>query len=180
MLPNLTRTTCALLCLVAAAPVQGRPDSRAEAARLYRLGEEQFRTGQVEAAIGSFEAGHALSGLPEFLLNLGQCHRALGRYALAISHLERFVAEAPTHALRAATEKTILELQRAQAAQVPPQALPRAEPPSAPVVTEAPRPKTWLWLAGAVLVLGGGAAAGLALANSGRPPILGTVVVPAP
>lgn len=156
----------AVLALVAAAAAP-TPDAAAQApatdieqesARLYRLGEAKFRAGEIEQAISAFEAGYKLSPRPEFLFNLAQCHRALGRRAETIRYLEQFVASAPDHAFRPQAETTLGELRRAaeeeRRAQAQTQALlVREAPPPAPPPERASR-RAW-WIAGGLVLVAG-------------------------
>lgn len=121
---------------------------------LYSEGEAEFRAGKIDAAIESFSRGYALEARPEFLLNLGQCYRALGRRSEAIGYFERFIKAAPDHALRSNAERTLEELRRAEA-------LERVALTPTPPATPPPRSKssrTWLWVTlGATFVAAGAA-----------------------
>ena len=105
-----------------------------DAVTLYRRGDEAFQAGRYREAIEAFAAGYKLDPRPEFLLNLAQCHRALGNQDKAIDYLERFLEEAPPgHRLRPAAEKTLAEIRAT---------VPRPEPePPRPPAKEPPRVK---------------------------------------
>ena len=81
-----------LLCLGGVAHADEDP------VQLYRRGQEAFGAGRYEEAIDAFSAGYKIDPRPEFLLNLAQCHRALGHREQAIQYLERFLE--PRDALR--------------------------------------------------------------------------------
>ncbi len=188
-------TAATLALALGAAPVVAQPlaqrgtapvpvpneATRAEAQRLYRLGEAHFRAGRLEEALRAFEDGHKLLPRAEFLLNLAQCHRALGRPREAIGFLRRFIAEAPAHPLRPAAERTLGELERS----LPPPVLVPPPPPVAPQVLPPPPPapppppsRTWIWItAGATALVGG--VVGVVLATRGdEPRPVGTLTLP--
>jgi len=132
------------LCLVLSLSLlatSGRPARAAdpaarEAQRLFRIGDEAFKAGKLEAAIAAFQEGYAKSPRPEFLLNLGQCYRALSRRQEAVSYLKRFIAAAPHHPLRAAAERTLAEIDRQD--EPSPSVAPTPSPPAVTVTTPAP------------------------------------------
>lgn len=180
-----------VLALLLAAPARAEPDPRAEAQRLFRLGQEHFGRGQVEAALGAFREGYAVAPRPEFLLNIAQCYRALGRRKEAIDYLRRFIAAAPGHALRPAAERTLADLEAAEPPPPPPVRVAPAPPaPPPPPVAPPPAPpppaeperrwwRHWPWLAGAVAV-GGGVAAVLLVTRGADRRELGTLTLPPP
>ena len=164
-----------VLALLADTVVNASPKP-VTAASLYTQGETQFRGGQIDAAIESFSSGYALEPRPEFLLNLAQCYRALGRRSEAIDHLERFIRAAPDHPLRASAERTLEELRRAEVAErialAPPPVAPQPRP-AQPVPTQHRdghrQSHTWQWVtAGAVVVLGGATAVYFATRSGSR------------
>ena len=165
------------------APVPAPDDpARAEAQRLYRLGESHFRAGRLEQALHAFEDGHRLLPRPEFLLNLAQCQRALGHPHQAIAFLRRFIDEAPAHPLRPAAERTLGELERA----LPPPVLVPKETPAPPALVLPPRPpppppapsRTWLWVTVGGSALIGGVVAAILATRGSEPKALGTVMLP--
>lgn len=167
------------------------PDRQERSRQLYVEGRAEFEAGHVEAAIDAFERGYALDPRPEFLLNLAQSYRALGRRAEAIRYLERFISEAPDHELRPAAEKTLGELRRAEAqsgsgvtARPPRPPRPRPVPivpaprETAPVERDERRLSPWLWVAAsAVVVIGGGVALYFAM-RSDDPNVIDTIELP--
>lgn len=154
--------TIAVLALAVCAPAVARADTptseqEQESARLYALGETEFRAGEMTKAIDAFDAGYRLSPRPEFLFNLAQCYRALGKRAEAIRYLERFIDAAPQHAFRTQAEKTLDELRRAEAEERQTQKIvaPPPPPPPRPAPThESSSHRAW-WIAAVVVVAGG-------------------------
>ena len=193
----------ALLLVGQVRPVAADPAASAQARELYETGQARFKSGQITEAIDAFERGYTLDPRPEFLLNLAQSYRALGRRTEAISYFERFIAAAPDHELRPAAERTLAELREAEEAarKTPP---PDAPPPSstAPPPRQAPRAlpivpapreepvqsdpsrgssRVWLWVAaGAVLVAGGGLALWLGTRGGEDTEVIDPVRLPDP
>lgn len=198
----------AMVALVVAGPVRpagGDPAAGARARELYQAGQERFQAGRYAEAIDAFERGYTLDPRPEFLLNLAQSYRALGRRAEAISYFERFIAAAPDHELRPAAERTLTDLRReeeserrsAPATPPPPTPPPAGRAPAPPrrlslVSTEreparraetAPRgsSRVWLWAAvGAALLAGGGVALYLGTRGGDDADVIDTVRLPDP
>lgn len=191
---RLAATALLALILVAAprAASAGGPGDGERSRELFRLGQERFQAGEIEAAIAAFAEGYALDPRPEFLLNLAQSYRALGRRAEAITYFERFIAAAPDHALRPAAERTLAELRRAEeeeaAARRAREPAPRPLPlvpaggERSPVADDtAPRSgRSWLWVAvGAAVVVGGGVALYFAM-RGGDDDVIDTIRLPDP
>jgi tetratricopeptide (TPR) repeat protein len=150
-------------------------DEPATAASLYMQGEAEFRAGKFDDAIELFSRGYALEPKPEFLLNLAQCYRALGRRSEAIAHFERFIKAAPDHPLRPNAERTLDELRRAEALERV-ALTPKALPP----VQQARPSRTWLWVTiGATVVVGTGVGVYLGM-RSGSPGVDDTIRLPPP
>lgn len=162
------------LVMLAAVPRGADADEAPTAATLYMQGEAEFRAGKIDDAIESFSRGYALEPKPEFLLNLAQCYRALGRRSEAISHFERFIKAAPDHALRPNAERTLDELRRAEA-------LERVALTPKPPPPQSTRPsRTWLWVTiGATVVVGTGVGVYLGM-RSGSPGVDDTIRLPPP
>lgn len=177
------RWPAALLALaLAAGPAAADPPQQPDPARarqLYQVGRQRFQAGDLEQAIDAFQKGYALDPRPEFLLNLAQSYRALGRRAEAIAHFERFIAAAPDHPLRPAAEKTLAELRREEAAAraAAPRPLPLVTVEK-PAPARAHRSHLWIWAAaGAAVVLGGAAAVYFATRDD-EPHLIDTVPLP--
>jgi len=160
----------------------------------YRRGEEAFRRGHLDEALGAFQRGYRLSRRPAFLLNIAQCYRAKGRPRQAITYLERFISEASDDPLRPAAVKTLRELRLSLEPAGPSRAAAASQPtvgpsfrrvtiPAEPAPTKGPSSswKWWLVAGGAVVI--GAVVTGIVLAASGDSegsPALGTVRLPPP
>lgn len=166
---------------------------------LHQRGTQAFRRGEVREALQLFESAHEVDPRPELLINIAQCHRALGKRAEAVGALEQFLSQVPpSHALAPAVRGTLDELRRERAHDPPPDAplvKPNLEPtsrpqPTAPLagkVTAGATPgPSWplVLIAGGALVVGGGLLLYLqSRAQSGEgggSPVLATVRLPAP
>jgi tetratricopeptide (TPR) repeat protein len=171
---RLAASVMALSLTLASTPVAAGPNDssrRPTAPMLYEQGEAEYKVGNIDAAIELFSRGYALEPRPEFLLNLAQCYRALGRRTEAILHFERFIKAAPDHPLRPNAEKTLEELRRAEALErIANQPSPQLQPqpvtalePTKPVPAKEPsepkaRSRAWIyWTVGALgaLTVGG-------------------------
>jgi tetratricopeptide (TPR) repeat protein len=104
--PILALAALAALVTLGAGRVAFAEDAREHHAE----GVKHYRAGEHAAALERFERGYQLDPRPEYLVNMAQCHRALGRELRAVELLEQFVAEAPEHRLRPAVDRTLAEL----------------------------------------------------------------------
>lgn len=180
------RWPAALVALaLAAGAAAADPAAGADRARqLFELGRQRFEAGDLEQAIDAFQEGYQLDPRPEFLLNLAQSYRALGRRREAIDHFERFIAAAPDHPLRPAAERTLAELRREEAAARaaaaearPVPLVPVARPAAAPAPA-AHRSRFWIWAAAGAAVVLGGAAAVYFATRPDEPRVIDTVPLP--
>lgn len=74
-------------------------------------GEKLFALGRFEEARDEYEAAFEAKPLPEFLYNIGQCHRNLGDFESAIFSFRKYIKLKPDADNRAAVEELIDELQ---------------------------------------------------------------------
>jgi hypothetical protein len=169
----------ALLCL-AAAPARAaeRAPGVEDARSHFQLAETAYREGRYAEALRQFRAGYDLSPRPQFLLNIAQTYRKLGRFDEAIANCQRFLTLAPDSPLAASTRELMarLEVERAAAAEqvsvepprtneaVPPPAMPtpqqtRPQPVAAENPPPRPRSRAWVW----GVTIGGVAVAAIAV-----------------
>lgn len=178
-----------LLSFAMALPAWAEPSDRARASRLFRSAEDHFKRGEMLKALEQFTAAYALDPEPVMLINIAQCHRALGRRREAIAHYEKFLEAAPKHPLASAVRVTLAELGPATS-EPPPPAAPAAPPPApaaalvppaaqvtqplaaaSPPPAAASPPSPWPWVGGAAGVVALAVGAGLVLhftVGSGR------------
>jgi tetratricopeptide (TPR) repeat protein len=106
----------AALVLAAAPTAHAQPAATApvnavdEAHQHFLAGEAAYRAGHWADALEQFSAGFGLDPRPEFLLNLAQTRRHLGRLDEAIANCESFLAVAPTSPLAGQVWKLLGEL----------------------------------------------------------------------
>jgi hypothetical protein len=106
----------------------------------FEAGMRLYQAERFEDALKSFEAGYQLAARPAFLINIGQCLRALHRPREARAAFARFLVDAPTRdPHRKGVETMVAELDR-EIALLPPEPPPSVvtEPSPAPVASPAP------------------------------------------
>jgi hypothetical protein len=140
---------------------RGEADATVRARRLYQEGVRDYNIGRYAHALESFRAGYVLDQRSGFLVNIGQCERALGMRKEAIRSYRRYLAEEPASPNRAEVEEIIASLERELASSLkqvapPPRAASVVEPPP-------PRRRVWPWVALAALVVVAGAAVAVAV-----------------
>lgn len=136
----------------------------------FKRGEKLFALGRFEEALAEYTAAFEAYPAPEFLFNIGQCHRNLGDLKKAIFSFKKYLRLKPDAENREAVEKLIAELQeeldRQRAAENTPRkhAGPRLGPiPRGDGRDDVPRAggpiytRWWFWTG--VLVVGGAATA---------------------
>lgn len=140
----------------------------------FKKGEKLFALGRFAEALEEYEAAFEAYPAPEFLFNIGQCHRNLEHYDEAIFSFKKYLRLKPDAHNREAVEKLIAELEvardreRARRRQRVDPIPGRDDPKPAP--SRAFYSTWWFWT-GVVVV--GAAATGFALTRddgSGLPP----------
>lgn len=111
-------------------------DAVARARTHFEAGRALYNLGNYTDAIREFSAGYQLAPRPQFLVNLGQAYRKLGKLDRAREMYRRFLKEAPPDDPDRAQVQQLLKLLDAELASRPPP----APPPAATVVTPAPSP----------------------------------------
>src|SRR5262245_39822169 len=187
----LAKWTMALALVAACAGQAAAADDRIkdEAQRRFVTGRALYEQALYEQAMGEFKAGFALVSRPEFLINIAQCARKLGRPVEARDWYRRFLTEAPArHPRRAEVEEIVAALDEEIASAAPPEEPPpagkpppRTQAPATAAVSEpapvaappnalsahAPPPKRGIrkywWLIPVVTVAAAGVAVGLGL-----------------
>jgi tetratricopeptide (TPR) repeat protein len=111
-------------------------DAVARARTHFEAGRALYNLGNYTDAIREFSAGYQLAPRPQFLVNLGQAYRKLGKLDRAREMYRRFLKEAPPDDPDRAQVQQLLKLLDAELASRPPP----APPPAATPVTPAPSP----------------------------------------
>ena len=140
---------CAL-ALVQTAHADGGDDEAAErsARQHYERGQKLFNLQKFGDALEQFHSAYDAKPMPEFLFNIGQCHRNLGEYEAAIFSFKKFLKLDPDASNREQVEALIGELEQklaeANSARL---ALRKTNP-----IDEGPRPRPraiykrwWFW-----------------------------------
>lgn len=133
----------------------------ARARKLFYEGRKLFDLRRFQQALEKYEAAFEAKPIPDFLFNIGQCHRNLGNYDEAIFSFRRYLQLVPDADRRPQIEALIAELQqqkkraeeKARSAKLlgTPVEQP-GHPPSRPIYK-----KWWFWTGVAVVAVAAGA-----------------------
>jgi tetratricopeptide (TPR) repeat protein len=160
------------LACVASMPVAHAegPTMRA-AKRHYERGQKLFALQKFEEALEQFQKAFDAKAIPDFLFNIGQCHRNLGDYEAAIFSFKRYLKLDPETPNREKVEELITELEDKQAAKDARRLRLRNDDDD----DERPQPsgspfykKWWFWTG--VVVVGAAGGVGYYAATAGGPP----------
>lgn len=174
-LPRLLLVLCMTLFIVGVAHAND-PATRA-AKRHFDRGEKLFALGKFDEALDQYQKAYDAKPIPDFLFNIGQCHRNLGDYESAIFSFKKFLKLDPEAPNRSQVEEYIEELEAEQEKgdsrkfgfEKP---RPEPEPEAQPVYT-----KWWFWTGIAVVGVAGGAGIYAATRPGGPPDTnLGNIV----
>lgn len=167
----------AVLCMVVG--IAGAED-RAAAKKHFERGEKLFALGRFEAALDEYQAAFDAAPIPDFLFNMGQCHRNLGDYEAAIFSFRKYLKAVPDAEDRAQVEAYVKQLEAEQdkrdAARFRLDEDPKPPPPPA---RGRPVYKRW-WFWTAVAAVGAGTGAGIYFATRPDGPprtTLGNIVI---
>ncbi len=169
-----TLTFLLAICLacVASARVAYADDPAMRAAkRHYERGQKLFGLQKFEEALEQYQKAFDAKPIPDFLFNIGQCHRNLGDYEAAIFSFKRFLKLDPETPNREKVEELIAQLEDKQAAKDAKRLRlrerdrdePEDPPPGSPFYK-----KWWFWTGVAVVGVAGGV--GYYAATAGGPP----------
>ena len=164
------RLLLVLLVTVLAARIAYADDPETRAAKRYfARGEKLFALGRFDEAIEQYQKAYDAKPLPDFLFNIGQCHRNLGDFEAAIFSFKKYLKLAPDAENRDQVEEYIAELEveqerkNARKLRLDERTRDRPErpPPGEPPVYK----KWWFWTGLAVV----GAAGGVGIYAATRP-----------
>jgi tetratricopeptide (TPR) repeat protein len=102
-----------LLAFVRAAHADD-PSERA-AKRHYDRGQKLFALQKFDEALEQYQKAYDANPIPDFLFNIGQCHRNLSDYDAAIFSFKRYLKLAPEADNREQVEELIEELEQKKA-----------------------------------------------------------------
>ncbi|MEO7095166.1 MAG: tetratricopeptide repeat protein [Polyangiales bacterium] len=168
-------TVCVTLLLARVAYAED-PETRA-AKRHFDRGQKLFTLGKFDEALDEYQKAYDASPLPDFLYNIGQCHRNIGDYEQAIFSFKRFLQLDPEAPNREKVEIIIdeledkLEREGTKKKRVD-------EPPPPPHAEGSPfYKKWWFWTGIAVVGVAGGVGIYAATRPDGAPDTtLGNIV----
>ena len=150
------KVLCAFLVLGVLWSLPALAVDRAAAKAAFRKAETEFKLGEFSRALVSYKAAYRADPRPEFLFNIGQCHRHLGECKQARFFFSQYLDARPLTSLRAKIAGLIRDCKPKAKPKVrvaptpPPVKPPPAEPASTPVVPPpVVRPglaRTWAWV----------------------------------
>jgi len=148
------------LCLTVLALVRvARADDPGESAakRHYERGQKLFNLQKFHEALEEFQQAYDAKPIPDFLFNIGQCHRNLGDYDAAIFSFKNFLKLDPEAPNREQVEHLIEELEQNQAEGQSRRLGLLQRPSSGPESSRPIYKKWWFWTGLAVVSAGAGA-----------------------
>lgn len=165
-----------------------REDAGTRAAkRAFEKAEKLFALGKFEDALEQYEKAYEAKPIPDFLFNIGQCHRNLGDYEAAIFSFKKFLRLSPDAPNRDEVQELIDELEEQQARgesrRLRVDRKRATDPdPDEDIGEREGRPaykKWWFWTAVAAVGVGAGVGIYLATRDSGPPDTsLGNIAPP--
>lgn len=143
------------------------------AKRYYNRGQKLFGLQKFDKALEQFQKAFDAKPIPEFLFNIGQCHRNLGDYEAAIFSFKRYLKLDPEAQNREKVEELIEELEEKQAAgESKKRGLskdPGEDKPPPPAAGSPIYKKWWFWTGVAAVGVAGGVGIYAATAGNGPP-----------
>lgn len=149
---------------------QAEDPSERAAKRHYDRGQKLFNLQKFDEALDQFQKAYDAKPIPNFLFNIGQCHRNLGDYEAAIFSFKKFLKLNPEAENRELVEKLIENLEQ-KVAEGDTERL-GLRKKKQPEVTENGQPiykKWWFWTGVAVVSVGAGVGIYAATSGDGTP-----------
>ena len=112
-IPLLLAICLACVASVRTAYADPEPATRV-AKRHYERGQKLFGLQKFDQALEQFQKAFDAKPIPDFLFNIGQCHRNLGDYEAAIFSFKRYLKLDPDAANREQVEELIVQLEEKQ------------------------------------------------------------------
>ncbi len=139
--PWLVRLTLAL-ALTALAPDVAAQEAKLRAKQLFDRAEVHFSLHEFRKALPLYAAAYRVKPMPEFLFNMGQCHRYLGHHEQAIFHYKQFMLKKPSSLQRPQVEQLVAEAESNLRAEQAASAVAEAGSPS---TAQACLSRGWFW-----------------------------------
>lgn len=138
---------------------------RAKAKKHFDRGEKLFALGKFETALEQYQLAYDAAPIPDFLFNMGQCHRNLGDYEAAIFSFRKYLKLVPDADDREQVEAYIDELEAEQDKRNSAKfGFEKTPPPDEKPVAGTPVYKKW-WFWTAVVAVGAAGGTGVYLAT---------------
>ncbi len=169
--PAVTRLLIALMLTIGGARAAGADDVATRSAkRHYDRGEKLFALGKFADALDEFEKAFDAKPIPDFLFNIGQCHRNLGDFDAAIFSYRKFLVLAPEAPNREKVQELIDELEAKKEREAT-NKFGLARRSSDPRATDEDPlyKKWWFWTSVAVVGVAGGLGIYAATSSDGPP-----------
>lgn len=161
----LIRIITIVVTLLVASSAFGDPAERA-AKRHFDRGQKLFNLGKFEEALDEYTQAYEAKPIPDFLFNIGQCHRNLNNFDAAIFSFKKYLKLAPEAENRDQVEEYIADLEAEQEKENSRRPrLVKEQPPPPPPEGKPVYKKWWFWT-GLALV---GAGAGVGIYAATRP-----------
>lgn len=119
-----------------------------------------FNLGKFDEALDEYTQAYEAKPIPDFLFNIGQCHRNLNNYDAAIFSFKKYLKLAPDAENRDQVEEYIADLEAEQEKESSRRLKLVKEPPPPPPPGETPVYKKW-WFWTGIAVVGAGAGIGI-------------------
>ena len=131
------------LLLLTPSVTLAQPAEVMKARAAFKKAEVHFKLGEFKEALPLYKAAFRAKAMPEFLFNIGQCHRHLGDCTKANFFFRQFLMQRPRTPHKAKLEKLIKECDAHLKAGTKPQVAP-VKPKTDPVkpTTDPVKPKT--------------------------------------
>jgi tetratricopeptide (TPR) repeat protein len=84
-------------------------EANVRAKALFDKAEVHFSLREFDKALKFYGAAYRVKPMPEFLFNMGQCHRYLGNHERAIFHYKQFMLKKPSSPQRPQVEQLVAE-----------------------------------------------------------------------
>jgi tetratricopeptide (TPR) repeat protein len=166
----LTFAIC-LACVASVRVAYAEDAAMRSAKRHYERGQKLFALQKFDEALDQFQQAFDAKPIPDFLFNIGQCHRNLGDYEAAVFSFKRYLKLDPDAANREQVEELITQLEEKMAADDAKQRRlgkggDRASRASPSTSSSTPIYKKW-WFWTGVVVVGAAGGVGIYAATSG-------------
>lgn len=141
----------------------------------YERGQKLFALQKFEQALEQYQKAYDAKPIPDFLFNIGQCHRNLGDYESAIFSFKRYLKLSPDAENREQVEELIAKLEDEQGATDAKRLglrkdTRRASSDEPPPPADDPIYKKWWFWTGVIVVGGAAGGVGYYAATRGGPP----------